>query len=55
MSLESHIEALSNRHSDLSAEVKAAQSSPGFDNLEISRLKRKRLFLKDQIRQLDSA
>lgn len=52
MSLESHIEELKRRHSDLEREINEALAHPSTDDLEITRLKRRKLAIKDQMEML---
>ncbi len=43
------------QHRDLDDAIAALQTSPDPDNLEIQRLKKRKLAIKDQIAQLESA
>ncbi len=52
MSVESHLAELERRHEDLKREVHEAQSHPGYDELEIAALKRRKLLIKDEIAKL---
>ena len=52
MSVESHLAELERRHEALKREIHEAQTHPGFDELEISALKRRKLQIKDEIAQL---
>ncbi|MBX3579055.1 MAG: DUF465 domain-containing protein [Rhizobiaceae bacterium] len=52
MSLESHLEELKRKHSDLDREIDEAQAHPSTDDLEIVRLKRRKLAIKDEMEQL---
>lgn len=54
MSLTSHLEELKKKHEKLSSTVEAAQRSPGIDDLEISRLKKEKLHLKEEITRLSA-
>lgn len=54
MSLSSHLEELRKKHQNLSDAVEAAQRSPGADDLEISRLKKEKLHLKEEISRLSA-
>ena len=54
MSLSSHLEQLKKKHSNLSAEVEAAQRSPGTQDFHIAELKKQKLQLKQQITRLSS-
>jgi hypothetical protein len=52
MSTKSHITSLQRRHSALHDEIEDLQKSPAPDSLELLRLKREKLQLKDQISSL---
>ncbi|NAZ37642.1 YdcH family protein [Rubellimicrobium sp. CFH 75288] len=52
MSLETHLEELRRKHEALSQAVEAAQKRPGSDDLEIARLKKQKLHLKEEIVRL---
>jgi hypothetical protein len=52
MSLASHLAELQRRHGDLEKEIDQAMLHPSVDDLEVSRLKRRKLALKDQIERL---
>jgi hypothetical protein len=52
MSLESHLEELKRKHNDLSREIDQALLHPSVDDLEIVRLKRRKLAIKDEMEQL---
>jgi hypothetical protein len=52
MSVESHLAELERRHQALKREIEEAQAHPGFDELEIVALKRRKLQIKDEIAQL---
>lgn len=52
MSVELHLAELERRHEALKQEIHEAQSHPGFDELEIVALKRRKLHLKDEIAKL---
>ena len=52
MSLVSHIEELKKKHQTISDAVEAAQRSPATDDLEIGRLKKQKLQLKEEIQRL---
>lgn len=52
MALSSHVQELRRKHQSLSAEVEAAQRSPGSDHLRIAELKKQKLRLKEQIERL---
>ena len=55
MSLSSHLEELKRKHETLSDAVEKAQRSPGSDDLEVSRLKKEKLHLKEEITRLTPA
>ncbi|PVA07360.1 YdcH family protein [Thalassorhabdomicrobium marinisediminis] len=55
MSLTSHLEELKRKHDALSEAVEKAQRSPGSDDLEVSRLKKEKLHLKEEITRLTPA
>lgn len=52
MSLQSHLLELERRHADLEREIEKAMVSPSADDLEIAKLKRRKLHLKDEIVRL---
>jgi len=52
MSLASHLEELKRKHSDVSKELDEAMLHPSVDDLEIVRLKRRKLAIKDELEQL---
>lgn len=52
MSIESHLEELNKRHSNLEQRIKDEGMYPSQNPLEIAALKRKKLHLKDQIYRL---
>lgn len=52
MSLESHLEELKRKHTDLSRELDEALAHPSMDDLEIVQLKRRKLAIKDEMEQL---
>lgn len=54
MSLTSHLQELKRKHEDLSDAVEKAQRSPGIDGLEVSRLKKEKLHLKEEISRLSA-
>lgn len=47
-----HIEALRARHSALDTEIEKLQAAPGAEDLELSRLKKEKLDVKDQLETL---
>lgn len=54
MSLSSHVEQLRRKHRHLSDEVEAAARQPGIDTLEIARLKKEKLMIKEEISRLSN-
>jgi len=52
MSLSSHLQELRKKHQHLSDAVEAAQRNPGVDDLEIARMKKQKLQLKEEITRL---
>ncbi len=52
MSVTSHLAELKKKHQHLSDAVEAAQRHPGSDDLEIARLKKQKLQLKEEITRL---
>jgi hypothetical protein len=52
MSLASHLEELQRKHGDIDREIDEALAHPSADDLEIAKLKRRKLALKDQIERL---
>lgn len=52
MSIASHLEELKRKHGDLERELNEALLHPSVDDLEIARLKRRKLALKDEITRL---
>jgi len=54
MSLTSHLAELKKKHESLSNAVEDAQRSPGVDDLEISRLKKQKLHIKEEITRLSA-
>ncbi|MEX1660165.1 YdcH family protein [uncultured Thioclava sp.] len=55
MSLGSHITELRKKHEALASEVERAARSPGANDLEIARMKKQKLQLKEQIHRLEQA
>ncbi|HKK36591.1 MAG: YdcH family protein [Paracoccaceae bacterium] len=55
MTVEAHIEALKRRHADLEDRVRTEQRRPGGDDLELARLKREKLRLKEEMSRLSGA
>lgn len=52
MSLASHLAELQRKHGDIEREIDEALASPSFDDLDLLKLKRRKLALKDQIEKL---
>lgn len=52
MSLSSHVQELKKKHQTLSDNVEELQRNPGTDDLEIVRLKKEKLALKEEITRL---
>ncbi len=53
MSLATHIAELQKKHSDVKRQIDEAMAHPSVDTLEIARLKRRKLAIKDQIVKLE--
>ncbi|EPX84193.1 putative small protein [Rubellimicrobium thermophilum DSM 16684] len=54
MSLQAHLEELRRKHQALSEAVEAEQRRPGSNDLEIARLKKQKLQLKEEITRLSA-
>ncbi len=54
MSLGSHIQELRKKHQSLDIEVEEAQRNPGTDDLQIAKLKKQKLKIKEEITRLSS-
>ncbi len=54
MTISSHLTELKKKHQNLSDAVEQAQRSPAVDDLEISRLKKQKLHLKEEITRLSA-
>ena len=52
MAIESHLAELERRHQALELEITEAIAHPSTDDLEIAQLKRKKLYVKDEIARL---
>lgn len=52
MSVESHLAELERRHEALKREIEEAQTHPGFDEMEVASLKKRKLHVKDEIAKL---
>lgn len=55
MSLTVHIQELRKKHQSLSNKVEEAQRSPSVSDMEISRMKKQKLHLKQEIERLSRA
>lgn len=55
MSLTSHLSELKKKHEKLSNDVEVAQRTLSVDDLEVSRLKKEKLHLKEEITRLTDA
>ena len=54
MSLTSHVSELKKKHEQLSEAVELAQRSPGTSDLDIARMKKEKLHLKEEITRLSA-
>ncbi|MEJ8561740.1 DUF465 domain-containing protein [Yoonia sp. GPGPB17] len=54
MSLSSHLQELKKKHQTLSENVEVMQRSPGTDDIEIAKLKKQKLMLKEEITRLST-
>lgn len=54
MSIESHVQALREKHAEIDREVVQLERSPSSDDVEIRSAKRRKLAIKDEIQQLTS-
>jgi hypothetical protein len=54
MTLSSHLQELRKKHQSLSDAVESALRSPGSDDLEIAKLKKQKLLLKEEISRLSA-
>jgi hypothetical protein len=52
--LRAQLARLQQEHRDLDAAIEALQGSPGSDLLQVQRLKKRKLFLRDRIRFIDN-
>jgi hypothetical protein len=52
MAIEAHLAELERRHQALEIEISEALNHPSTDDLEIAQLKRKKLYVKDEIVRL---
>jgi hypothetical protein len=53
MNLAGHVTELRKKHSDLARTIEEEQRRPGSNDLEINRLKRQKLKLKEEIERLE--
>ncbi|WP_375254270.1 DUF465 domain-containing protein [Yoonia sp.] len=54
MSLSSHLEQLKKKHQHLSEHVESMQRSPATDDIELAKLKKQKLMLKEEITRLST-
>jgi len=54
MTLSSHLQELKKKHQNLSDAVEAAQRSPATDDLEVAKLKKQKLYIKEEISRLSA-
>ena len=54
MSVSSHLLELKKKHQHLSTQVEEAQRAPGIDALEVAKLKKQKLRLKEEIARLSN-
>ena len=54
MSLSSHLEQLKKKHQHLSEHVESMQRSPASDDIELAKLKKQKLMLKEEITRLST-
>lgn len=52
---QAHIATLERRHAQLGEHIDREARRPGADDIELTRLKRERLSLKDQLQQMQSS
>jgi hypothetical protein len=55
MAIESHLAELERRHQALEQEISEALTHPSTDGLKVAELKRKKLYVKDEIARLKQA
>lgn len=55
MALSSHLEELHKKHSNLSSKVEQAQRSLGIDDLDVQKLKKQKMAIKEEIARLTPA
>jgi hypothetical protein len=51
--LQAELERLKQEHRDLDAAIDALVAAPGYDLLQVQRLKKRKLVLRDQIQRID--
>jgi len=51
--LREHLARLRQEHRDLDAAIQALHEAPGFDILQLQRLKKRKLVLRDRIRSIE--
>lgn len=54
MSLSSHLQELKKKHQNLSEHVEVMQRSPASNDLELAKLKKQKLLLKEEITRLST-
>lgn len=54
MSLSSHLQELKKKHQTLSDHVETLQKSPASDDIEVAKLKKQKLMLKEEISRLSA-
>jgi len=54
MSLSSHLQELKKKHKNLSEHVEVLQRSPASDDIEVAKLKKQKLMLKEEITRLSA-
>lgn len=55
MTMSSHLQELRKKHQNLSERVEEELRSPGFDDLQVAELKKRKLRLKEEIERLSQA
>lgn len=53
MSLQSHLSELSAKHQALDSQLNSALQHPSMDSVEIARIKRRKLQLKDEMQRIE--
>ena len=53
MSLQSHLSELSAKHQALESQLDSALQHPSIDSVEIARIKRQKLHLKDEMQRIE--